>query len=167
MNVIGTWTGREADGLRQALRMTNEAFAEYLGVAVRTVADWRQRPDIVPRPAMQEVLDTALDRAPDRVKARFSLLLQADQIAQASVNGELTQDANGLSREVLSPDDEERLIGVVQKPSRLDAATVEDLGRSACQTAPYRRCPWPHSSPDAAGSPIGRDHTGPQGCLRA
>ena len=38
MEVIASWTGRHADALRQALRMTNESFAEHLGVAVRTVA---------------------------------------------------------------------------------------------------------------------------------
>lgn len=38
MDVVAAWTGRRADTLRQALRMTNETFAEHLGVAVRTVA---------------------------------------------------------------------------------------------------------------------------------
>ena len=68
MEVVRTWTGREADALRQALRMTNEAFASHLGVAVRTVADWRKRPDMIPRPAMQETLDAALERAAERAK---------------------------------------------------------------------------------------------------
>ena len=128
VNVIGTWTGREADILRQALRMTNEAFAVHLGVAVRTVANWRNRPDIVPQPAMQETLDSALERAPDRVKAQFTLLLQADQITQTSVNGQqLAKDANGLGMEAGSPDDQGRLLDVVHKPSRLDAATPKFL----------------------------------------
>ena len=34
MNVVALWTGERADTLRQALRMTNEAFAEHLGIAV-------------------------------------------------------------------------------------------------------------------------------------
>ena len=38
VQVIELWTGGDADLLRQSLRMTNESFAEYLGVAVRTVA---------------------------------------------------------------------------------------------------------------------------------
>jgi 8-oxo-dGTP diphosphatase len=38
MQVIASWTGGQADALRQALRMTNESFADHLGVAVRTVA---------------------------------------------------------------------------------------------------------------------------------
>jgi DNA-binding transcriptional regulator YiaG len=44
MNLVAVWTGERADTLRQALRMTNEAFAEHLGIAVRTVAYWRARP---------------------------------------------------------------------------------------------------------------------------
>src|ERR1035438_3149551 len=75
MQVIASWTGRHADALRQALRMTNESFAEHLGVAVRTVAYWRKRPTKVPLPAIQEALDTVLERAPDRAKAQFALLI--------------------------------------------------------------------------------------------
>jgi 8-oxo-dGTP diphosphatase len=56
-------------------------FADHLGVAVRTVAYWRKQPGIHPRAAMQEVLDTALECAPDRVKAQFALL--ADEACRA------------------------------------------------------------------------------------
>lgn len=69
MDVVAAWTGRRADTLRQALRMTNETFAEHLGVAVRTVAYWRARPDVIPRPVMQEMLDVALARAPEQARA--------------------------------------------------------------------------------------------------
>jgi hypothetical protein len=75
MNLVALWTGERADTLRQALRMTNEAFAEHLGVAVRTVAYWRARPDVVPRPVMQQMLDVALARAPEQARAQFGLLL--------------------------------------------------------------------------------------------
>ena len=44
--------------------MTNESFADHLGVAVRTVAYWRNRPGMIPQQQMQEVLDAALDQAP-------------------------------------------------------------------------------------------------------
>ena len=76
MQVIASWTGGHADLLRQSLRMTNESFAEYLGVAVRTVAYWRKRSETVPKPAIQETLDAALERAPDRAKAQFALLAE-------------------------------------------------------------------------------------------
>ena len=75
LDVIALWTGHRASAFRAAYRMTVEAFAEQLGVAVRTVATWQAQPDIVPTPAMQEALDTALDRAPGPVRARLSLLL--------------------------------------------------------------------------------------------
>jgi 8-oxo-dGTP diphosphatase len=32
------WTGRTACALQAALRLSNESFAEHLGIAVRTVA---------------------------------------------------------------------------------------------------------------------------------
>ena len=63
------------DALREALRMTNESFAEHLCVSVRTVANWRKQPEMEPQPATQELLDVALERAPDRIKAQFSLLV--------------------------------------------------------------------------------------------
>jgi transcriptional regulator with XRE-family HTH domain len=75
MQVIATWSGARADLLRQAFRMSNESFAEHLTVSVRTVANWRGNPDVIPRPAIQDLLDAALERAPDRVKAQFALLV--------------------------------------------------------------------------------------------
>jgi transcriptional regulator with XRE-family HTH domain len=75
MQVITSWTGGQADTLRQTLRMTNESFAEYLGVAARTIAYWRKNPEITPTPKIQEALDTALERAPDRAKAQFAALI--------------------------------------------------------------------------------------------
>ena len=48
MDVVASWTGSRANALRRALRMTNESFAEHLGIAVRTVAYWRERADVTP-----------------------------------------------------------------------------------------------------------------------
>jgi transcriptional regulator with XRE-family HTH domain len=75
MQVIASWTGAEADALRQAMRMTSESFAGHLGVSVRTVANWRGRPWMHPQQKLQEVLDAALEQAPDRAKGQFSLLV--------------------------------------------------------------------------------------------
>ncbi|NUR26618.1 MAG: XRE family transcriptional regulator [Catenulispora sp.] len=77
MQVVDRWTGRRASALRASLRMTNEAFATRLGAAVRTVAYWEAKPDTVPSPALQEVLDRALADADDVVQRRFALLLAA------------------------------------------------------------------------------------------
>ena len=85
MQVVATWTGARADVLRRALRMTNESYAEHLGVAVRTVAYWRQRPETIPQPAIQDTLDAALERASDRAKAQFAALAgEAEHSDQAS-----------------------------------------------------------------------------------
>jgi tetratricopeptide (TPR) repeat protein len=79
MDVMASWTAGRADTLRQALRMSNEAFAGHLGIAVRTVAYWRQRPEIVPRPVMQEILDVALAQASEPARTQFRLLLAERQ----------------------------------------------------------------------------------------
>ncbi|WP_020499144.1 hypothetical protein [Sciscionella marina] len=68
---VWQWTGRTADQLRAALRLTNEAFAEHLGVSARSVADWRRKPDMVPMNVAQQVLDTALEQAPEDVRRQF------------------------------------------------------------------------------------------------
>ncbi|MEV6106663.1 NUDIX domain-containing protein [Streptomyces sp. NPDC051940] len=74
MDVIEVWNGRYACTLQAALRMTNEAFAAHLGVAVRTIAAWHADPDVVPRTEMQQLLDTTYENASDPVRQRFALL---------------------------------------------------------------------------------------------
>src|SRR6478672_1199513 len=74
MEVVTGWTGSAACALQGALRMSNEAFAEHLGIAVRTVAAWHQKPGLRPRPEMQQVLDAALARAPAAAGERFAVL---------------------------------------------------------------------------------------------
>jgi 8-oxo-dGTP diphosphatase len=74
VDVIDTWTGHTACALQAAMRLTNETFAEQLGIAVRTVATWHSQPDIIPRPEMQQALDTTLERAGEAVRRRFGLL---------------------------------------------------------------------------------------------
>lgn len=117
MQAVDSWTGRKAHALQRALRMTNEAFAEYLGVATRTVAYWHKRPNTIPRPFIQELLDTALERASGQAKARFAQLLsdlEGDKSAAAS-----TSDLNR--------DERERLVRVQLQPSRLDAPAIDSL----------------------------------------
>ncbi|GAA3010454.1 hypothetical protein [Actinokineospora diospyrosa] len=76
MASVGHWTGREASALRRALRLSVRAFAEHLGVAVRTVAKWEAlKADTSPRPDTQAILDTALGRADTDATLRFRLLL--------------------------------------------------------------------------------------------
>ncbi|MEV5441417.1 hypothetical protein AB0N23_02535 [Streptomyces sp. NPDC052644] len=70
--VIDQWNGRTAALLQEALRLTNERFAERLGVAVRTIANWRARPDLVPSRQMQQLLDIAYEQASEAVCVRFA-----------------------------------------------------------------------------------------------
>ena len=72
--VIG-WTGRTACALQAALRLSNEGFAAHLGIGVRTVAAWHQKPSLRPRPEMQQILDAALEQASLTVKGRFSAVI--------------------------------------------------------------------------------------------
>lgn len=78
---VAIWTGREADALRAALRLTNEGYAERLGIAVRTVACWRTRPDVVPRQDTQGLLDTLFEQYERdiRVMRRFAAAMQPER----------------------------------------------------------------------------------------
>lgn len=73
--VVERWTGQRACLLQAALRATNESFAHHLGIAVRTVAAWHADPALTPRAEIQQILDTALERAPDAAVQRFTALL--------------------------------------------------------------------------------------------
>ena len=75
MEPVTGWTGHTACALQAALRQSNEAFAEHLGIGLRTVAAWHQKPTLRPRPEMQQVLDTALEQASSATKARFAVLV--------------------------------------------------------------------------------------------
>jgi 8-oxo-dGTP diphosphatase len=75
--IVEEWTGESACVLQAAYRATNEAFAHGLGIAVRTVAAWHDRPELVPRTDVQQILDVKLERAPEAVAERFARLLEA------------------------------------------------------------------------------------------
>jgi hypothetical protein len=75
MSLVTGWTGETACALQAALRLSNEAFAEHLGIGVRTGAAWHQKPTPRPKSEMQQLLDTAFEKAPATVKERFAALL--------------------------------------------------------------------------------------------
>lgn len=76
------WTGETACALQKALRLSNELFAEHLGIGVRTVASWHQKPELKPKSEMQQLLDTAFERASETVQTRFAELLRQTTAAQ-------------------------------------------------------------------------------------
>ncbi|MPY78534.1 MAG: transcriptional regulator [Actinophytocola sp.] len=88
MDLTTGWTGRTASALQSALRMSNESFAEHLGIGVRTVAAWHQKPDLRPKPEMQQLLDTALAQAPDAARERFARLVGEQNDADAEQSAE-------------------------------------------------------------------------------
>lgn len=92
------WTGETACALQAAMQLTNEAFAARLGIGVRTVAGWHQKPTLRPQTEMREVLDTALDQAPADVQERFATLITsppaADTDKAADAEERLSADTN-------------------------------------------------------------------------
>jgi 8-oxo-dGTP pyrophosphatase MutT (NUDIX family) len=83
VDVIDTWTGRTACWLQSSLRLGNQAFADHLGVALRTVASWHAQPDLVPRHDIQSALDTVYEKAPAAVHARFARFAAQAETATA------------------------------------------------------------------------------------
>lgn len=80
LDVIEVWSGRYACLLQSALRLTNEAFANQLGIAVRTVATWHFDPSIVPRAEMQQLLDVVYETASSAARQRFALLATRERV---------------------------------------------------------------------------------------
>lgn len=103
MTIIEKWTGRHAYALRDALRMTNEAFAEHLGIAPRTVTKWRERPEMVPSQHLQQALDTSLRQAPADAQVRFAANLGLDEpqiVLDHTVLSQLHEVLGDLTRAV-------------------------------------------------------------------
>ncbi len=86
--MLTDWTAREACALQAALRMSNETFAARLGIGVRTVASWHQKPTMRPRPDMQQILDEALAQASAEVKNRFAVLTGVSDRAERAEQAE-------------------------------------------------------------------------------
>jgi 8-oxo-dGTP diphosphatase len=58
------------------MRMTNEAFAERLGISARTITRWHSAPAMIHRTEVQQILDIAYEEARPEVKQRFALLMR-------------------------------------------------------------------------------------------
>jgi hypothetical protein len=90
VQVVELWTGRHANALRNALRLTNEAFARKLGTATRTVAKWNAEPDLVPVAELQRALDTLLETAPEGAQLRFASLSTTAQTPSSKLTSDPT-----------------------------------------------------------------------------
>ncbi|KRF35510.1 hypothetical protein [Terrabacter sp. Soil810] len=96
--VVPTWRPADAVSLQQALRLTNEAFAETLGSAARTVAKWHANPAMKLTTEMQAALDTLLSRATEDARERFAELrfCGAADSSQAAESATALQGATHL-----------------------------------------------------------------------
>jgi 8-oxo-dGTP diphosphatase len=160
LDVGDRWTGRTACLLQDALRLSNNAYAQRLGIAVRTVSTWHQMPERVPNSEMQQLLTTALERAPASVRARFATALATERPAERGSNDNdaaTAPRAQTLTVAIAIVRDESRVLLVQRrgdadhhdswqfpagmiKPG-LDAPTVaarETLGETGVHCAPNR-----------------------------
>jgi len=132
--MVTGWTGSTAGALQAALRLSNEAFAARLGIGVRTVAAWHQKPALRPRPEMQQLLDTAFAQAPPAVRDRFAVLTGE---AAHSGRNPLRADA-GTGEDGAAADAERRLItdqNISLALSRLDQLADWEPGTARRQVA--------------------------------
>lgn len=90
MDVVATWTGADAEALRTAYRMSGEAFAEKLGVGVRTVRGWKSDPSMIITLINEESLDTLLAQAPEPVRERFLLLTNRQSSSEQTATQAIT-----------------------------------------------------------------------------
>jgi hypothetical protein len=138
MEMASGWTGTTACALQAALRLSNEAFAGQLGIGVRTVAAWHQKPGLRPRPEMQQLLDTALAQAPAPVGERFAVL------AGTAVRTEDPPGAGaGTGDDGAAADAEQRLItdqNISAALSRLDQLAGWEPGTARKQVAARLAC---------------------------
>jgi transcriptional regulator with XRE-family HTH domain len=83
MTTVQHWTGAQTKALRQAMRLSIRAFAAHLGVDTRTVNKWEARGNTITLlPDNQALLDTALARAPEDAKTRFTQTLNSNEQQQ-------------------------------------------------------------------------------------
>ncbi|NNH74330.1 hypothetical protein HLB23_31530 [Nocardia uniformis] len=88
MSICARWTGVEAKAFREATRLKQEAFAEYVGVAHDTVKKWERRlGDIRLSSDYAARMDEKLDAADSAVTQRFWSLLQRPTSVSVDVLG--------------------------------------------------------------------------------
>jgi hypothetical protein len=79
---VQEWTGRLACAMQSAVDMTNERFADRLGIAARTVAYWHSRQDSVPSLGNQRILSAFLENLPDAALNRLANAANRADIAE-------------------------------------------------------------------------------------
>ena len=88
MEMVNGWTGREACALQAAMRLSNQAFAARLGIGLRTVGHWHDKPGSRLQSESQQILDAALAQAPLAARERFAALTGQPAPAQGTNAGD-------------------------------------------------------------------------------
>ena len=153
MDMVNGWTGRDACALQSALRMSRQQFASRLGIGLRTVVDWHEKPDSRPRPETQRILDTALAQAPAEVKQRFAALIS--QATSAESAGENTAAADAGDAPASGPAGVGVNYGVVSMGAgaTIDARTIHLSAEAVRPPAVVSAAPGLHNLP-APGNPV-------------
>jgi transcriptional regulator with XRE-family HTH domain len=122
---VHQWTGLEARALRRALRLSVRAFAERLGVAVRTVSKWEKLGIVTePRPDTQAILDTALARADAATHLRFETLLSEDGRSGIAPERRIAQSGPRVWDHETWAEDLERTVVALSKQSFVFATNL-------------------------------------------
>lgn len=127
MTSVVEWTTREADALRAALRLTNEEFAEELGVSARSVALWRKGSDGAISLQIQRIFDTVLEQATESQRARFAQLAGLGEAAGMSdalrSRLDVATNLHSALSWLQSGEDDDAAARVLAAAARVDAAT--------------------------------------------
>jgi len=156
VDMVTGWTGRDACALQSALRMSNQVFAVRLGIGLRTVADWHEKPDLRPRPETQQLLDAALAQASAAERERFAALAGQSTSADSASAGEDTAAAADADN---SPDPRSVSIGVnagvisTGEGAVIDARTIHLPAEAIRAPAGVAAAPGLHNLP-APGNPV-------------
>lgn len=118
------WTGQEATALRKHLRLTVDRFADRLGVAPRTVANWAARPDMVPRYAVWDMLDDLVRQSGPEVRARFGYQQGPSPSELATITAALRALSDRLERL------EQRVTGLNGRRHHIQGRPVRQAVRS-------------------------------------
>lgn len=126
MTSVVEWTTREADALRAALRLTNEEFAEELGVSARSVALWRKGSDGAISLQIQRIFDTVLERATESQRERFAQLAGLGEAAGMSdalrSRLDVATNLHSALAWLQSGEDDDAAARVLAAAARVDAA---------------------------------------------
>ncbi len=141
--------------MRAALRLSLREFAAYLGVSQRIVSQWeRLNAATVPRPHMQQILDTALAQADESQRQRFESLLGGASSSGALEAAERVSTALDAGR--TDPAAVDAVSSVLAGLRRLeDATSAADVLPSVQHQAAVASKLADHARADVRGEAVG------------